>query len=464
MLSDDVREVLSGQRRYAFQVGDCLDSLRLIPDGCVSCCVTSPPYFALRDYQTGSWEGGDPACEHKGSNGQQLSKSLATTRGGGHSAAETGPTPFRNKCQRCGAVRVDRQIGLEETPGAYVAKMVEVFAEVRRVLTPTGSLWCNMGDSFAGNGKAGRADAGREIPRPDGTAGKPTQKCNRKDVRRGGVGLKDKDLLGIPHQLVFALRDDGWYWRQTNHWCKNSPMPESVRDRSTSAVEYVFHLTKAATYFYDQEAGRVVSGANPIGVVHMDGRQLKQESIGRRTEASTLGTNYADLAGRNLWNWWNDISSSPLADSHYATMPQDLARRCIRLGSSEYGVCPKCSAPWQRILDRKQVKRPRPNDHVKRTGENGTGNSCANTVAGVTVQSKGWEPTCKCGTGIVPALILDPFSGAGTTALVANQLGRRAIGLELNPEYVTLSKRRLCNASLVKDDSLPCDPLPLFGE
>lgn len=405
---------------------------------------------ALRDYGTGTWEGGDPACSHKGSNGQQLSKSKATTRGGGHSAAETGPAPFRNSCPRCGAVRVDRQIGLEETPGAYVTKMVEVFREVRRVLAASGVLWCNIGDSYASKGgTTNRANSGKQL----------TNAASREVHRPYAGGVKN--LQGIPWKLAFALQEDGWILRSEVTLCKTSPMPESVRDRPTQATEKLFLLTKEERYYYDQEAERVPWADDRLGASGVE--QCKYSAPSGRNGDTGLGKP-PPFPGRNLWNYWA-WSTEPYPEAHFATFPPWLPRRCIRLGSSEYGVCPKCSAPWQRILERSKAKRVRPNDHVKRTGESGTGNSCANTVAGVAVRSKGWEPGCKCGhTETVPALILDPFSGAGTTVMVANQLGRRAIGFELNPEYTKLSRRRIANASLVKDESLPGPPLPLFGE
>ena len=243
----------------------------------------------------------------------------------------------------------------------------------------------------------------------------------------------------------------------------------SVRDRPTQATEKLFLLTKEDRYFYDQEAERVDHKASSLNRCEPHRSFAGSSDRNGLVARPNQGPNTLDLeqalspGGRNLWNYWS-WSTEPYPEAHFATFPAWLPRRCIRLGSSEKGVCPQCSAPWQRILERKQMKRVRPNDHVKRTGENGTGNSCANTVAGVTVQSKGWEPTCKCGLEPIPALIVDPFSGAGTTVMVANQLGRRAIGFELNESYVELSKRRICNASLRKDESLPGEALPLFAE
>ena len=452
----EVNEVIRGDRPWGLGVGDCLEGLRGLPDGCVHCVVTSPPYFALRDYQTGTWEGGDPACDHKQNvKRQNMDKLSEQYRGGGHKASTVYAASGypRQSCRKCGAVRVDRQIGLEATPTAFVAKLVEVFAEVRRVLHSSGTLWVNMGDSFSSGGQVGHGTltakqatnaAVREVPRP-----------------AMGEGVKPKDLLGIPWMLAFALRDDGWYLRSEITLCKTSPMPESVRDRPTQATEKLFLLTKEDRYYYDQDAELVANArvwdATTNGPV---GRNGMQQTFNRQ---SGTGMPEPNAAGRNLWSWWT-WNTEPFPEAHFATFPTWLPRRCIRLGSSEHGVCPACLSPWRRVVERTKVKRQRPTDYVKRTGENGTGNSCANSMAGVASVTKGWEPSCSCKAGSpIPSLILDPFAGSGTTLAVAVQLGRRAIGFELSESYSQLARKRICNGTLMKDERAAGEPLPLFG-
>lgn len=457
---DEVAEVLAGRRPYGIGVGDCLDGLRGLPDGCVQTVCTSPPYYGLRDYQTGTWEGGDPNCPHKGSNGQRIAESVTAVRGGGHSAAETGPAPFRASCPRCGAVRVDKQIGLEDTPAAFVARLVEVFAEVRRVLHPTGTLWLNIGDSYnSGTSASRKADKNAQHGYWENGGDMGDRRINANSV------CKPKDLLLMPYELAKALRDDGWYLRSEISLIKTSPMPESCRDRPTSATEKLFLLARSATYFYDQEAERVAYNGASLGRYQYAKQGTAPTArqpggdVDRRVRE--LGIQEPNPSGRNLWNWW-EWSTEPFPEAHFATFPTWLPRRCIRLGTPERGVCPSCGVPWRRVVERSKVRRHRPNEHVKRSGQDGTGNSCGNTVAGTATVTRGWEPGCGCGAEPIPALVLDPFAGSGTTLAVASQLGRRAIGFELNADYAALARKRICGASLVKDDQAPSPPLPLF--
>jgi DNA modification methylase len=223
-------------------IGDCRDKLRELPDASAHCCATSPPYFGLRDYGTASWSGGDDSCDHRqvlGGNGAASAKQTTS--------AGTQGYQFRDICGKCGATRIDRQMGLEPTPDEFVAGMVEVFREVRRVLRDDGTLWLNIGDTYAGggNGGGGSFAADRANWRVV-----PERKGQRLAVER----CKAKDLVGIPWMLAFALRADGWYLRQDIIWSKPNPMPESVRDRCTKAHEQIFLLSKSPRYYFDADA------------------------------------------------------------------------------------------------------------------------------------------------------------------------------------------------------------------
>jgi DNA modification methylase len=309
--------------------GDCIAGLRTLPDASVHCCVTSPPYWGLRDY--------------------------------GH----------------------DGQIGLEQTPEEYVARMVEVFREVRRVLRDDGTLWLNLGDSYCGGG--GYApDAPCNRQRAEGESWGTMNAFSvregeaRKKARPGYTppGLKPKDLVGIPWRVAFALQADGWWLRQDIIWHKPNPMPESVRDRCTKAHEYVFLLTKSERYYYDAEAVSEASvGELPISRMknHEGTKRAKIQSLA----ASTLGTPANQT--RNRRSVWT-VTTKPYSGAHFAVMPPDLVEPCIKAG------CP----------------------------EGGT--------------------------------VLDPFAGSGTTLAVAAELGRNAIGCELNPEYIALAERRIKEA------------------
>jgi len=238
--------------------GDCREVLKTLPDASVNCCVTSPPYWGLRDYGTGTWQGGDAKCEHvvgEMRRGLGLRYSPANTRGGAIKCAQVEDIKAREQCPKCGAVRSDQQIGLERTPAEYVETLVEVFREVWRILRDDGTLWLNLGDSFA-SGKGTCLNPGGNTS----SFNVHLKEANVHPLDRGNkstlaaVGLKPKDLVGIPWRMAFALQADGWYLRQDIIWHKPNPMPESVTDRCTKAHEYIFLLTKSARYYYDAEA------------------------------------------------------------------------------------------------------------------------------------------------------------------------------------------------------------------
>ncbi|WP_375293035.1 DNA-methyltransferase [Pseudomonas aeruginosa] len=296
-----------------------------MPDQSFHCCITSPPYFGLRDYGMAS------------------------------------------------------QIDLEQTPAEFVARLVEVFREVRRVLRDDGTLWVNMGDSYA-------SIAGGYAP--EGSAGKHdiVSRNTRGAVRRGhrrkpAEGLKQKDLMGIPWRLAFALQDDGWYLRQDIIWHKPNPMPESVRDRCTKAHEYVFMLTKSRRYYYDHEAVKEDAVSE-----HPSGNGFKRDA--RESYKNLDGTargndeQWTGVGGkRNRRSVWT-VPTAGFKGAHFATFPPDLIRPCVLAGAPRGG------------------------------------------------------------------LVLDPFGGAGTTALVAMQEGRRSVLIELNPEYAAIARNRLDTAWL----------------
>lgn len=293
---------------------DALAAARLLPDGCVDCIVTSPPYYGLRDYG------------------------------------------------------VDGQIGLEETPEVFIDHLVTVFRELWRVLKPEGTLWVNMGDSYAGS-------------------------------NRGADDVKPKDLIGISWMLAFALRTDGWYLRQDIIWHKPNPMPESVTDRCTKAHEYIFLFSKSARYYFDAEAIKEpATGWN--GSKFEDGKNLiNHPNVGKNRQRKPAGWDtgkgghgsfhrsgraeaieYTEIAPeasttRNKRSVWT-VPPQPFKEAHFATFPEDLIVPCILAG-------------------------------------------------------------CPAG-----GLVLDPFNGSGTTRIVANKLGRNAIGFELNPQYIEIENRR----------------------
>lgn len=315
-------------------IGDVTEVLKGLPDKSIQMCVTSPPYFALRDYG------------------------------------------------------VDGQLGLEDTPEAFVEAMVAVFSQVKRVLKDDGTLWLNIGDSYAGSGKGGHSDRMRS------KNWAPNLPADGKNY-----GLKPKDLIGIPWMLAFALRADGWYLRQDIIWSKPNPMPESVKDRPTKAHEYIFLLSKQPRYYYNSNAIRTIpkapttkmpdgwdTGIGDHGSFHRNGREKgekldKQRGHGRhhagfndrwdqmsKEEQQSLGSNK-----RSVW----EVATHPYKEAHFATFPPKLIEPCILAGSKEDDV------------------------------------------------------------------VLDPFLGSGTTAVVALRAGRKFVGIEINPEYAKLAEERI---------------------
>jgi DNA modification methylase len=396
-----------------------------LADESVHCCVCSPPYWGLRDY------GLD-----------------------------------------------ERGLGLESTPEAYVANMVAVFREVRRVLRSDGTVWLNMGDSYAMNFSGGK---GRKAGTTDSQID-----YQDKPPRIVAPGLKPKDLVGIPWRVAFALQADGWWLRSDIIWSKPNPMPESVTDRPTKAHEYLFLLTKSAKYFYDADAVREEYSDNrPWGKIGNVEKDYHGDLLNKRFDYSGSGRNR-----RTVWNidddlWtefmqfleWKDsntdkpdvwnIATQPYSGSHFATFPVALVEPCIKAGTSERGVCPECGGQWERVVDSKHDWYRSPKRKLdKKITSNYMGNGQSRKV----VTTLGWRPTCDHDHEPVPAVVFDPFAGSGTTLLVARALGRHGVGIDLSAEYLQLARERLSLDALEdwgvgkKDGKGELTDLPLFEE
>lgn len=344
--------------------GDCLASLRELPSESVNCCVTSPPYFGLRDYG------------------------------------------------------VDGQIGLEQTPDEYIAKLVDVFREVRRVLKDDGTLWVNIGDSYAGNANSGGSNANEGGPAVRIAGLKPKR----------GDGIKSKDLIGIPWMLAFALRADGWFLRQDLIWSKPNPMPESVTDRCTKSHEYIFLLSKSSRYFYDQDAIK---------------EPIKDASVARL------------LRGVSEEN--KLVEGAPGQTPHSVHQP----RKNVKFGGNN--LCPDT-----RLQSGKEWTPQMAGGGTSyKNGHSGYFDKDGNPLCGVMANKKSvWSVTtrgykeahfatyppelikpCILAGCPVGGVVLDPFAGSGTTGKVALENGRSAILCELNPEYIKLIEKR-CKVNL----------------
>jgi DNA modification methylase len=420
-----------------------------IPDNSVDCVVTSPPYWGLRDYGTGEWVGGDDHCNH-------IANPNATKTMGNPVFNENRPSReatktkgyYEDQCPKCGAKRIDEQIGIEKTPEEYCTNMVKVFREVWRVLKPTGTVWLNLGDSYA-SGSSGERISGMN-ERTGRSSG--ARKQGLGDMRRAGVdSLKPKDLVGIPWRVAFALQADGWYLRSDIIWSKPNPMPESVTDRPTKAHEYVFLLTKSPRYYYDADAIREPA-SNAGAMISLGEKSFaKRQADGANVSPSGNGLSdtYTVPSHRNKRTVW-EIATQPYSEAHFATYPQKLVEPCILSGTSEKGVCAECGKPWERITDKERTfESGSGRSGVLPHGKNGYnlqgGGKTVDIRRGpvVKVTTIDWQPTCTCNADTVPATVLDPFVGSGTTLLVAQKLGRKSIGVDLNDEYLEMAQKRL---------------------
>ncbi len=410
----------------------------------VQCVVTSPPYWGLRDYGTATWVGGDEGCDH--ANGRQgatrrdvsperLAERAVLYGTGTGSGSDVPPQQYRNKCPKCGATRIDSQIGLEKSPEEYVAKIVAVFREVWRVLRDDGTVWCNLGDSYNAGRNGGHAGGLNGVSRPE---------IAPKQSGVNAPGLKPKDLVGIPWRVAFALQADGWYLRSDIIWSKPNPMPESVTDRPTKAHEYIFLLTKKPNYYFDQDAVREEAQPESYGRYLYAYGGAKAEELTRTGQRQDGFNAWRNPTGRNIRTVW-EIATQPFPNAHFATFPEEIALRCIKAGTSEKGACKECGAPWDRVTS-KPSGGIDGDWHQWRTTEDGFTNTKPSGQKAWDSynpgQTLGWQPTCKHDAPTVPCVVLDPFSGAGTVPLVADKLNRRGIGLELKADYCRMASNR----------------------
>ena len=335
----------------------------------------------------------------------------------------------------------------------YTCTMVEVFREVRRVLHDSGTVWLNVGDSYNNFrvSSQGQSVHDREMrDKPEG----------RRKVDRN---LKDKDLCLIPWRLAIALQADGWWLRSVICWHKKSCMPESVTDRPTNSWEPIFLLAKSAKYFYDATAV-----AEPCADSTMNDGRLRDDYEPPRPERGFTGSpskgsglikpNGGMRSQRNVWH----LGPEPYAEAHFATFPTEIPRRAILAGTSARGCCPKCYAPWVRVVEKgPPAPEPAHRNPTKRLEPGQAGNADAGNMgfrasklsgqemskwkAENPDRTVGWEPGCECGEQPIPQTVLDPFGGSGTSGAVANELGRHAILCELSPEYAKLIETRTQN-------------------
>lgn len=385
-------DLLQG-RRSRLLVGDCVRALAELPAACLHTCCTSPPYYSLRDY--------------------------------GHAG----------------------QIGLEKTPEEYVARLVEVFAGVRRALRDDGTLWLNLGDTYGAR----------------------------------------KQLLGIPWRVAFALQTDGWHLRSAVPWIKRNPMPESVTDRPGVSHEYVFLLAKSPDYYYDPEAVKIPAAPDRQRGTSPKHTRNPAHTPDRCHNGLVRGTDAAETRNRRTGDWWFDslaailagasgmltdndgepagfvVNLRPYKGAHFAVWPPELVTPMILASTPEAGCCATCGAPRRRHVQRDRVPtRPGRDTKVTAKSVDGNADTCealgwnrANAIGNrdpqrhiTRTRTVGWNKGCDCPTEDTrPAVVLDPFAGSGTTLAAALAVGRAAVGIELNPEYAELIRLRLAKTA-----------------
>jgi len=386
--------------------GHVIDVLKRLPAQSVHCCITSPPYWGLRDYKTGIWKGGREDCDHIQVTADRAHRhsTLGNSKTGlpiTNAAYQSTVRQFAALCGKCGAQRIDIQIGQEETPEHFIQNMVDVFREVKRVLRNDGTLWLNLGDTYDGRG-----------------------------------------LVGVPWRVALALQEDGWILRQDIIWCKPAPMPESVKNRCTKAHEYVFLFAKQRDYYYDAEAIKEKQSSTCTSADFLpDSEKDLQDSTGSSaTRASRTNRSHDEINnGRNKRSVWT-VASSGYPGAHFATFPPKLIEPMIKAGTSEKGCCSQCRSPYERIVEESGRVAIEDNE-TKRDRSAGNSNcvgaSTLHRDAVIpTTKTIGWQSSCECNAGIIPCTVLDPFMGSGTTAAVCIEFGRRSVGIDLSEKYI----------------------------
>ncbi|MHC4195613.1 MAG: DNA-methyltransferase [Planctomycetota bacterium] len=438
--------------------GDVIELARKFAAKSVNAIITSPPYFGLRDYDLPPTDW--PEVTY---------------------APMAGLPELTIPAMTC-------CLGLEDSIEAYVGHMVLVFRELRRVLRDDGTAWLNLGDSYMSNG------GNRQYGSYDGNTGR----ADAPAARINANNLKTKNLIGIPWRVAFALQADGWFLRSDIIWAKKNCMPESCQDRPTKAHEYLFLLAKSERYYYDGEAIREPQITTPHAPGWSTKRPTENGPMMRKKGDGTSASQWdepdriwGNSTGRNkrtVWHLINEISehnelfaftlarlitdhpellndildeygattsektdiwklaSQPLKDAHFAVMPEALVEPCLLAGCPAQ-VCVECGEPWVRVVERKKGQPANFNGSTFINGKTGKTQSALSAVGKkertVSVKTLAFTPTCKCSAPTRPGIVSDPFFGSGTVGVVAKKNKRDWLGIELNPDYVELARKRL---------------------
>jgi len=407
--------------------GDCLTVLKTLPSECIDMVITSPPYWALRDYGTAKWKGGDEMCDH----------TTARSRGDDIKPSDKQKTMKGSRpntqhiCAVCGAVRDDQQLGLESTFHEYITKLSNIFDEVKRVLKKDGTCWVNLGDTYSTQSGAMR----------DGKFG-PKQTNNQAFIQPK-TNMPDKCLLQIPSRFAIEMCNRGWILRNEIVWHKPNCMPHSVRDRFTVDFERIFFFVKSKKYFFEQQLEDANAHENKY---RQNLRSNKAYDMKYEGYKNNFPIPRAD-GKRNKRCVWS-ITTKPFKDAHFAVFPETLVETPIKAGCPEF-VCSKCGEPRQKLF--KRVDTDRTQSETKYDVAVSTAGRLAQKRQAYRKMGLEGPPApeftgysnCDCKAEFKPGIVLDPFMGSGTTAVVAKRLGRSFLGIELNPEYIEIANRRI---------------------
>jgi hypothetical protein len=384
-------------------LGDARQCLRGMSERSVHCVVTSPPYWGLRDYGTGTWEGGSAECDHKPKVSPRANRPLGLLAGG-TTTVDVSTISHVRLCSRCGARRTDAQMGAEASPDCgtggqaqcgecFVCSMVGVFREVYRVLRDDGTVWLNLGDSYSGSWGARGRGLGTNSPRPD-----LEEKHGTAAANRSVVGLADGNLIGVPWRVALALQADGWVLRSDLPWVKRSAMPDSAENRPGKCLEYVFLLAKGSGYYFDMNAVRPTA-TTPTGAGGACFGRVMDEAAAQRAGAASRRykrPDYTDRAFRNSDLWFQSVdrahgmvgsgdevvgldvtphSARGQKKTHFAVFPPALITPLILASTSEHGCCAACGRPWERVAAR-VTEAVRPAESGARAEADAAGSPC----------------------------------------------------------------------------------------
>ena len=422
---------------YAGDVSDVLDTL---PEKSVNMCITSPPYWALRDYGTATWKGGDENCDHQ--IGRNTRGGLSNNQKGNKGSFGDESVKNGECCPKCGAKRIDKQLGLEPTFDEYINRLCDIFDGVKRVLRDDGTCWVNIGDTYWGSGAGTQYEPKTENAKEVYTIPYYSHKNTQ---RNKDANYKSKCLVQIPHRFAIEMTNRGWILRNTIIWHKPNCMPSSIKDRFTVDFEYMFFFSKKKKYYFEQQFDNLK---------HPEAKGMKFGGDKAKGYGNPIysGNKYNanNLTGRNKRTVWT-IPTKPFSEAHFAVFPEELITTPIKAGCPQE-VCKKCGKPKElvKVDTGKRRKVENYTGEATKDYDNAKAQNPSDTKRRILesqriIYETKLEKQCDCNAGFEKGTVLDIFMGAGTTGLVAEKMNRNWVGIDLNKEYCDIAIKRIDN-------------------